>query len=156
VATQELVRPQGDDAPWSSDLDDTEDGSGRLWVGVQQRTDRPRVFLVEADDDLRRTIGSGLRDRGYVVSESGSVDELEMDLIFAFLNGSESDFDALIVSGLQAPGQDQHAIPRLLKRQSWQIPLLPAVRTDRPLSLAFVCDALATFASRPGMLPGSL
>ncbi len=152
MATQEIVRPQGDDAPWSSDLDETEDGSARLWAGVEQRASRPWVFLVETDGVLRRSIGNGLRDRGYTVNESGSVDELEMDLIFAFLNGSETDLDALIVSGLQVAGQDQHAVPRLLKRQSWRIPLLPAERLDCPLSLAFVCDALAAFAARPGML----
>jgi hypothetical protein len=147
VATQELVRPQGDDAPWSSDLDETEDGSQRLWVGVEHRQRRPLVFLVEADSGLRQTIGKGLRDQGYLVSEAGSVDELEMDLTFAYLNGSESHLDALIVPGAPVPGQDEHAIARLLQRQSWRLPLVHAGRLDRPLSLASVCDAIAAFVS---------
>jgi hypothetical protein len=152
VATQEIVRPQGDDAPWSSDLDETEDGSGRLWVGVEHRQRRPLVFLVEADSGLRQTIGKGLRDQGYLVSEAGSVDELEMDLTFAYLNGSESHLDALIVPGAPAPDQDEHAIARLLQRQSWRVPLLHSARLSRPLSLASVCDAIVAFVSLPGGL----
>ena len=152
VATQEIVRPQGDDAPWSSDMDETEDGSQRLWVGVEHRQRRPLVFLVEADSGLRQTIGKGLRDQGYPVSEAGSVDELEMDLTFAYLNGSESHLDALIVPGATVPGQDEQAIARLLQRQSWRLPLVHAGRLDRPLSLASVCDAIAAFVSRPGGL----
>jgi hypothetical protein len=146
VATRELVRPQGDDAPWSSNLDETEDGSGRLWVGVEHRQLRPVVFLVEADSGLRQSIGQGLRDQGYPVKEAGSVVELEMELTFAYLNGSESHLDALIVSGAPEPGQDEQAIARLLQRQSWRLPLVPAGRLGRPMSLASVCEAIAAFA----------
>jgi hypothetical protein len=152
VATREIVRPQGDDAPWCSDLDETEDGSGPLWVGVEHRQRRPLVFLIEADSGLRHSIGKGLRDQGYPVSEAGSVGELEMDITFAYLNGSESHLDALIVPGAPEPGQDEHAIARLLQRQSWRLPLMDGGRLAHPLSLASVCDAIAAFVSRTGGL----
>lgn len=113
---------------------------------IQQR--RPLVFLVEADGELRRTIGNGLRDQGFLVSDSASVGELEMDLTFAYLNGSESHLDALIVSGMLAPGQDKRVIERLLKRQSWRVPLLPAEPTAGPLSLLSVSDEIAAFVSQ--------
>ena len=122
---------------------------GRVKVATQMRQRRPLVFLVEADSGLRQTIGKGLRDHGYPVSESGSVDELEMDLTFAYLNGSESHLDALIVPGAPVPDQDEHAIGRLLQRQSWRVPLLHSLRLNRPLSLASVCDAIAAFVSPP-------
>jgi hypothetical protein len=114
---------------------------------VRQR--RPLVFLVEADSGLRQSIGKGLRDQGYPVSEAGSVDELEMDLTFAYLNGSESNLDALIVPGAEGPEQDEHAIARLLQRQSWRLPLLHSLRLNGPLSLAAVCDAIAAFVHVP-------
>lgn len=143
---REFVRPQGDDAPWSSNLDETEDGSGRLWVGVEHRQHRPVVFLVEADSGLRHTIAQGLKDQGYPVKEAGSVIELEMELTFAYLNGSETQLDAVIVPGAPEPGQDEHAIGRLLQRQSWRLPLVHAGPLGRPLSLASVCEAIAAFA----------
>lgn len=112
------------------------------------RQRKPLVFLVEADRGLRQSIGKGLRDQGYPVSEAGSVGELEMDLTFAYLNGSESHLDALIVPGAREPGQDEHAIARLMQRQSWRLPLVHAARLDAPLSLSAVSAAIAAFVAR--------
>jgi CheY-like chemotaxis protein len=168
VSTGDLVRPQGDDAPWSSELDVSEDGSGALWVGVENRKRRPMVFLGESDERLRGEISEGLRQAGYLVSASSSPWELEMDLTFTYLNGSESDVDAWIVSGLRMPGQDEFAIARHLHQQSWCPPMLLATDggadrdtgpdekalgiaglIDRPFTLASVCRTLAELA-RPG------
>ena len=129
-------------------------------VGVEHRQRRPVVFLVEADRGLRQSIGKGLRAQGYPVNESGSVDELEMELTFAYLNGSESQLDGIIVPGAREQGQDEDAISRLLQRQSWRLPLVHAGALGRPLSLATVSEAIAAFVSRAGGLtaayPGTI
>lgn len=51
MAVEDVVRPEGDDAPWSNDLDEVEDGLGQVWIGVEQAR-RQRRQQVDANGNL--------------------------------------------------------------------------------------------------------
>jgi CheY-like chemotaxis protein len=75
------------------------------------------IILAEDDTDLRRVLSEALREDGYEVIEARDGGELETVLGFAYLHGSESTEDFLVLTDLQLPGIDGLTAIRAMRAQ---------------------------------------
>jgi DNA-binding response OmpR family regulator len=110
---------------------------GATMVDAAHRT--PKILIVEDDPDLRRELGSYLRDHGYVVESAGDGKTMR-DMI------ARTRFD-LVIMDLTLPGEDGLTLTQEIRRNS-EIPviMLTARREilDRVLGLELGADDYVT------------
>jgi DNA-binding response OmpR family regulator len=129
-------------------------GRGR-WVSI---------FLGEGDAELRAAVAARLREEGYLVIEAADAPGLSHQLEDAFLSGSATTTNAVVIADVRLPGRDGLALLRQLRANTWCPPILlvgdfsddftPAEARSagaafvlrKPFTLASLCAAVAQIA----------
>jgi DNA-binding response OmpR family regulator len=82
------------------------------------------VLLAEDDDDLRSLVATLLRRDGHLVIEARNGSDLMADLACAYLQGSESLDEPLVVTDLRLPVADSFSVIRAIRAQGRRPPFI--------------------------------